>query len=50
MTEHTRCPACAQLVRVNADGMLRVHLSRKRDHLGARVVCHGSSMKVLDEA
>ena len=46
--ENIRCPACSQRVRVNADGSLRVHLSRQRDPLGARLVCHGSSMTVMD--
>jgi len=46
--EYTRCPACSQRVRVNADGALRVHLSHRKDHLGVRIVCVGSSMTVMD--
>ena len=45
---HVTCGACGKRVRVNADGTVRVHLTDRRDHLGARLVCHGSALRVTD--
>jgi hypothetical protein len=44
----TTCSLCYQRVAINRDGTVRVHLSRNRDHLGARTVCHASGATVRE--
>ena len=49
MSEYTRCGACGQRIRVNADGTLRVHQSKPKGvPRYERPTCIGSGMTVAD--